>query len=256
VAKTPCVTKADLARQQKPSRLEKRQVPFDGLVGELLWLARLTRPDLAQAVSKIAQMVTAPGTEGYRRAVKILRYLAGTAKKGIFYSKTGNKHPYGYVDSDWAGDTNDRKSQTGYVVYLAGAPIIWKSVKQSVCAMSSTEAELVAAVEICKEALWLSHLMQEVGLTSTQITIRAFEDNDGAIANSRNGFTGRAVKHMELRYHFLSDQNKLGTFVLIPISTKKNVADIFTKGVDRETFERHAAKLVCEPPTGTGGRQD
>ena len=123
------------------------------IVGMLLWLSVMTRPDIAFAVAKLAQEVSKPSPEAYARAGRILRYLRGTQDVGISYMKnTGvKKEMHAYVDADWAGD-QDRHSQSGYVFMYQGGPVSWLSKKQPTIALSSTEAEIIAATGCVQEA--------------------------------------------------------------------------------------------------------
>ena len=95
----------------------------------------------------------------------IFRYLKGTAEHGILFSRQpGTNSVVGYVDADYAGEVDDRRSTTGYVFTLSGGPICWKSTLQSIVAMSTTEVEYMAVAEAAKEALWLKGLVKKLGL--------------------------------------------------------------------------------------------
>ena len=125
------------------------------IVGMLLWLSVMTRPDIAYSVAKLAQEVSKPSPVAYARAARILRYIRGTKDVGISYSnKQGRgKMMHAYVDADWAGDL-DRYSQSGYVFMYQGGPVSWLSKKQPTIALSSTEAEIIAATGCVQEAAW------------------------------------------------------------------------------------------------------
>jgi hypothetical protein len=95
----------------------------------------------------------------------IFRYLKGTAEYGILFSRQpGTNSVVGYVDTNYAGEVDDRRSTTGYVFTLSGGPICWKSTLQSIVAMSTTKAEYMTVAEAAKEALWLKGLVKELGL--------------------------------------------------------------------------------------------
>ena len=125
-------------------------------VGSLLYLACWTRPDIAFAVSELSRFVSAPAAAHGKALKHLLRYLKGTMDLGVVYSKTGGGAGQinlltAAVDADWAGDADTRKSTTGYVNLLNGAAISWKSKRQSVIALSSAEAEYVAASTLVQE---------------------------------------------------------------------------------------------------------
>ena len=105
--------------------------------------------------------------QGYWEAVKwILRYIKGTIDVGLVFEKdsTGKQNCIGYVDSDYAGDLDKRRSTTGYVFTLSQAPVSWRSILQSTVALSTTEAEYMAMTEAMKEAIWLQGCLMTWGL--------------------------------------------------------------------------------------------
>ncbi|XP_043862235.1 secreted RxLR effector protein 161-like [Drosophila santomea] len=102
---------------------------YQAVIGELMWLALSSRPDILHSVSKLAQRNKDPHSENLTGVKHVLRYLASTKDLKLHY-KISNEPLTGYVDADWGGDKTDRKSNTGYLFYLAGGPISWKSEKQ------------------------------------------------------------------------------------------------------------------------------
>jgi hypothetical protein len=117
------------------------------IAGSLGWATK-SRPDICYAFSKVAQGIKDSTEESYLRAARVLRYLKGTTKHGLWYpARDSNKHPIvAYVDSSWGHEPSEkgdnRTSRTGYIVYLFGGPVSWNSKKQSAVALSSTEAEI------------------------------------------------------------------------------------------------------------------
>ena len=116
-------------------------------------------------------------------AKHLLRYLKGTRSLGLKYSKPKDDGPrnhsnilWGYVDSDWAGCPSTRKSTTGYVLMLNGAAISWKSKLQTIVALSTAEAEMVAASSMIQEVIYLRKLLDNLGFTQSKPT-SICEDN-------------------------------------------------------------------------------
>jgi hypothetical protein len=211
---------------------------MNAIVGALLWLSLNTRPEISYAVARLAQTVANPDDVAYASASRILRYLAGTRNVSISYSARTREQLTGFADADWAGDS-DRKSQTGYLFMMAGGPVCWGSKKQTCVALSTAEAEIVAASTCAQEAMWFRSLFEELGLPfPTPIVIH--EDNAGAIALANTSVTGKRTKHIDLRYHFLNDAVKQGRLKLQKIDAKKNLADIFTKPLARDRFQELA----------------
>ena len=124
---------------------------------------------------------------------KILRYVRGTSDARLCY-KGSNFTVRGYVDSDFACDLDKRKSTTGYVFTLAGGAVSWVSKLQTVVALSTTEAEYMAATQACKEAVWVKRLLEELGHKQEKITI--FCDSQNALHIAKNPAFHSRTKHM------------------------------------------------------------
>ena len=154
--------------QETGLRLEKyegtpvKANEFQALVGSLTYAAMATRPDIASALATVSQFASNPSDVHWKAAKRILRYLSGSLKYGIcFIGNSGvpaEVKLFGFVDADYAGDISSRKSQSGYIFVLCGGPISWVSKKQAVVALSTTEAEYMAAAFAAQELLWLRKL--------------------------------------------------------------------------------------------------
>jgi ATP-binding cassette subfamily B (MDR/TAP) protein 1 len=141
------------------------KVPYASVVGCLMYVMVCTRSDLAQAVSKICKFMSKLGKHHWEAVKWIFKYLKGTTGHGImFNSEKDDPSVVGYIDLDYVGDMDDRRSTTGYVFTLAGGPICWKSSVQSIVVMSITEAEYMTVVDAAKWALWLTSLVKELSV--------------------------------------------------------------------------------------------
>ena len=143
----PAATPVDQSTKLMPNEGEPAEKDkYQPLIGGLTYAVTATRPDLAQVLGTVNQFCSNPG-EHWKTAKRILRYIKGTIDYGITFD--GNKQAdvelKGYVDADWGSNLNGRKSQSGYLFTLCGGVMSWASKKQSVVALSSTEAEYVAA---------------------------------------------------------------------------------------------------------------
>jgi hypothetical protein len=237
---TPCLSTVPTESQKTKSRLEE----FDmrAIVGALLYLSIHTRPDIAYAVAKLAQNVATPTSTDYQAAARILRYLNGTRTMGIRFPKTMGKPTLNcFVDSSW-GNYSDGKSHGGHVIFLGG-PIDWSTKKQNMVCLSSSEAELIAAVDAGKTTLWYRSLLGELGHKQAKPTV-IFEDNTGAIVLAHTSVIGKRTRHMNIRYHCMNDWVSSGELLLQKVTTAKNTADIMTKALDKTLFQRFASKLV------------
>uniref|UniRef100_A0A2N9G4M2 CCHC-type domain-containing protein n=1 Tax=Fagus sylvatica TaxID=28930 RepID=A0A2N9G4M2_FAGSY len=171
------------------------------------------RPDLAHAVSTVSRYMANPGREHWNAVKWIFRYLKGTAEHGILFSRQpGTNSVVGYVDADYAGEVDDRRSTTGYVFTLSGGPICWKSTLQSIVAMSTTEAEYMAVAEAAKEALWLKGLVKELGLNQGGVQMHC--DSQSAIYLAKNQVYHARTKHIDVRFHKIRELIVTGDIVL------------------------------------------
>jgi len=148
-----------------------------------------------------------------------------------------------YSDSDFAGDKDERKSITGYVIFLSGSVVSWKSKAQPCVALSSTEAEYVALNEAVREVKFISQLLEVMGIM-IQKPVKVFVDNIGCIFLSNNKTSGERTKHIDMKYHFIRDQIKKGLVEVQFVRTNENHADIFTKNLGGEKFRYHANYIM------------
>ena len=139
------------------------KVPYANAVGCLMYLMVCTRPDISHAVSVVSRYMADPGKEHWNAVKWIFRYLTGTHDFSILFDQRASTEAMGYVDFDYAGDLDSRKSTTGYVFRFAGGPICWNSTLQDAIALSTTEAKYMVMTEAGKEAAWLSGLVNELG---------------------------------------------------------------------------------------------
>ena len=160
------------------------------IVGSLMYLMIGTRPDLAYAVGYLSRYLSNHNRSHMNAALHVLRYLKYTSTIGISYSNTATLELTGYSDSDWASDLDTRRSTTGYLFIFAGGPISWESKRQQSVALSSSEAEYMALSAAAQEAIALRALCSEFDISTSQ-PIKIWEDNNGAIAMSKNPITKR-----------------------------------------------------------------
>ena len=234
VARTPMDSRSPLSKSMCPTtegeKLYMASIPYREAVGSLLWLGNGTRPDIAYAVNQVARYMDNPGPQHWEAILRIIQYLKGSLDKGIvFTSNVTAKDTSGYfsypkadanifVDADHAGHKDDRRSVTGYVFMLAGGPISWQSRSQTTVALSSMEAEYMAACAATQESLWLAMLMEQMGIEISRPIILK-EDNKACIDFSKNPGDHKRSKHIDCRYHFVRERVAAGDISLEWIST-------------------------------------
>jgi hypothetical protein len=211
------------------------------VVGCLRYLVH-TRPDITFAMGYVSRYMEAPTTEHLAAVKHLLRYIAGTRTYGCRYTRGGDRELMGFSDSDMAGDVDDRKSTTGIFFSLGASPITWQSHKQKIVALSSCEAEYVAAASAACQGVWLRRLLKD--MTSEQGgATPLFIDNKSAIQLCKNPVFHDRSKHIEVRYHYIRECVEAGTIYVKHIRTGEQLADILTKPLARVRFQELRARI-------------
>ncbi|KIK15153.1 hypothetical protein PISMIDRAFT_16718 [Pisolithus microcarpus 441] len=213
------------------------------IVGELTYLATCSRPDITQAVQRLAQQCTHAKPCHFAAAKRLLHYLKGMKSLCIHYGNPNVNHlPYAFSNSDWAMCPVDCVSVTGYVWFFYGSPVAHASKKQHTLALSSTEAEYMALAACAQEGLWLHSAIRSFHQTSI-LPFVIHADNTGTVSLSSSPVNHPRTKHIDVRYHFLQEHVSKGVFALRWIPTHQNVADILTKPLARASFQGHPTGL-------------
>ncbi|KAM2087580.1 hypothetical protein ACFX1X_032109 [Malus domestica] len=173
---------------------------------------------------------------------RIIRYLKGTSTYGIHF-KPGPIHLQSYSDVDWAGDPNDRRSTSGFVVFLGSNPISWASKKQHTVSRSSTEAEYRALAITAAELAWIRQLLCDMHVPVYSSPM-IFCDNVSAIALSSNPVFHAKSKHIEIDYHFVRERVTRGDLQVQHVSSSDQYADILIKGLSAPLFQHHCSNLM------------
>ena len=214
------------------------------IVGQLLWLSSV-RPDIMYAVKELSRGLSAPTSEHEAKAKHLLKYLAGTKNFSQRLQPTLQLSPQHkaidinvYVDSDWAGCADSRRSTSGVSLFMLGANILSHSRTQATVALSSGEAELYAIGSGTADALFLKSLIEEAKLFPKANLCIWTDSNVGKSIVSRFG-ASRKTKHVELRFLYVQELVASGMVRVKKVLGTLNPADILTKYVPKETLHRH-----------------
>ncbi|KAG9450658.1 hypothetical protein H6P81_010623 [Aristolochia fimbriata] len=166
------------------------------------------------------------------------------AHLGSDYSTRARTAPrlIGYTDSDYGGDIDSRKSTSGYVFNIGSGAFSWSSKKQAVVALSTCEAEYVAAASCTCQAVWIRNIMKELHNDQEGPT-PIYVDNKSAISLAKNPISHSRSKHIDTRYHFIREQVKAKVVELIYCRSEDQVADIFTKPLKTDAFKKFRDRL-------------
>ena len=228
------------------------RLEYQELVGCLQHLGHWTRPDLSHTNAQLARFLNNPGEEHMRVAKRTLRYLAGSRRGGITYTRQAGVMGmwlWGSVDSDWAGDADSRRSYGGYAFHLHGGVMSWRSKQHAFVSLSTAEAEFVSASSAAKEAVWLRRLFEEWGFPQRGPT-PLYEDNRACILMSESPGTRERSKHIDLRVHDLKDKVAAGVVRLVACPSADMPADMLTKPLGHVLHRKHYEVLSGRvPPT-------
>lgn len=216
--------------------------PFREAVGSLNYAGNTTRVDITYAVNRVSRQVANPKASDWSAVKRIMRYLKDKENLCITYSKRDNNGLIAYCDADFAGD-DSRKSTTGYVILFAGGPIQWKTQKQPLTSLSSTEAELVAVCTLAKELIVIRFLAIELGIIDEKPTTMLC-DNQAAIKLAISEGSVQRTRHMGVRASFMRDHIEANELAIEYVCTEDQAADFLTKALSYFKFAWNRSLLM------------
>lgn len=237
---TPMATDVQLVKEDGSKPVER--ILYQSIVGSLLYASTATRPDIAYAVGMLSKFNSSPTETHLTAAKRVLRYLKGTPDLGITFTKS-NKRPVCYSDANWAENDENRHSTSGNVFLSSNGPISWVSKRQSTIALSSTEAEYIAAYDAAREAAWLRQLLTNI-TNERPKPLMLYMDNQSAMSIANNTNVNKRSKHMDIKYHYLRQEVRNHKIYTQYCCSEDNIADIFTKPLSRQRYETLRSVLL------------
>uniref|UniRef100_A0A453AK77 Reverse transcriptase Ty1/copia-type domain-containing protein n=1 Tax=Aegilops tauschii subsp. strangulata TaxID=200361 RepID=A0A453AK77_AEGTS len=220
---------------------------YRSVVRKLRYLTN-TRPDLAYSVGIVSRFMEAPTTEHWAAVENILRYIKGTTNFGCVYLRKKKKEMVellGYSDSDMAGDVDDRKSTSGVAYFLGGSIVSWLSQKQKVVALSSREAEYIAAATAVCQGVCLGRLLGDLtGKEPERVVLNI--DDESTISLWENQMHHGRCKHIDTRYRYIRECVEESKIDVNYICTDDQLADILTRSLGRQKFVKMRRRISVQ----------
>lgn len=206
-----------------------KKIPYSNAVGSVMYAMVCSRPNITYGVGVVSRFMGNLDKEHLIGVKWILRYLKGSSNHGILFGNVDGAtyEVAGFVDSDFEGDLDKKRSITGFVLTMCGGDISWKAFLQSVVALSKIEAEYIALTEVVNEAVQLRSLVSQLDFKQEIVTISC--DSSSAIQLSKNPKYHERTKHIDVRLHFIREEISSGVVNVVKIPYKVNPTDILTK---------------------------
>ncbi|KAK6134050.1 hypothetical protein DH2020_032195 [Rehmannia glutinosa] len=223
---------------------------YISVIGGLQYIT-ITRPDLVYSVNKLSQYMQNPLDSHWKVVKRVLRYLTATSNFGLSFDKSPTLQITCYSDSDCATDLDDRKSITGFCVYLGNNLVSWCSKKQATIFRSSTEAEYRSLAHCATDVIWIRNLLTELHIPIVKTPV-IWTDNIGAEALASNPVFHSRIKHVELDVHFIREKVNDGILSVQHVPSIDQTTDVLTKPLSKQSFTRFRSRLNVVPAPSPG----
>jgi len=223
-------------------RAQMADKPYRPVLGSVMWGQLATRPDLSFAVSLLSRFQADPGIEHWNALMHVIGYIKNTMDYGLTYSRDADLTPLAYVDADYGGCRDTRRSTTGYIFTMAGGAVTWSSKRQATVALSTVEAEYVAMSRCAQQMVWMQMWLDEVEIGHDMPGVIK-GDSRGAIALVKNTKDHGKVKHIDIRHHYIRELVTSELILFEQIPSADNLTDLFTKPLARDHHHRFLKEL-------------
>ena len=221
-----------------------KNLPYASTVGSLMYAQVCTRLDIEFVVRVLGRYQSNPGTDHWRAANKVMRYLQGTKDYMLVYRRTDSLEAISYSDANFAGYVDSRKSTSGYIFKLADGAVSWRTAKQTLTATSTMEAKFVSCFEASSHGVWLKSFISWLKIVDSISTpLKLYYDNSAAVFMAKNNKSGSRSKHIDIKYLAIRERVKEMKVVIEHISTESMIVDPLAKGMPPKYFKDHVVQM-------------
>ena len=251
MGETPDLTKIPVPEVGSNEYYENQRLPYRQIIGSLIYASVTCRPDIAFATNLLSRWTANPAQKHFEAAKRVIRYLKGTIKKGLFYTST-KERPYRFtvpIDAAYADDNTTRKSTSGLLIYMGINLIHWKSTRQPVVALSSAEAEYIALCLGVRETYCLRGVTRDIvteeAIPEEDRTLHILQDNQASITIAEEPALRKNSKGWDTRWHWVQEQKANGEIEISWVSTHDMLADGLTKALGPSKFKPFRQNVVA-----------
>jgi hypothetical protein len=221
-----------------------RVIPYASAIVSIMYAMLCTRPDVSYGLSAMSMYQLNYGDTHWTIVKNILNYLRRIKEVLLVFEGEEELVVKGYNDASFQTDADNSKSQSGFVFYLNGGAMSWKSSKQHNVADSTTEAEYIVASETTKEAVWIKKFVYELGVVSSASNpMDLYCDNSGSIVQAKEPRAHKRAKHVLRRYHLIREIIGRGDVKISMVHTDHNVANPLTNPLPQPKHEAHMRSM-------------
>ncbi|RVW38473.1 Retrovirus-related Pol polyprotein from transposon TNT 1-94 [Vitis vinifera] len=213
-------------------------------VGSLMYAQVCTRPDIAYIVGMLGRYLSNPGMDHWKKTKRVMRYLQRTKDYMLTYRRSSHLEIVGYSNSDFAGCLDSRRSTSNYIFMLAGGAVSWKSVKQTLVASSTMEAEFIACYEASNHGIWMRNFVTQLRIVDgIEKPLRISCDNKAAELYSKNNRSSSKSKHIDIKFLVVKERVQSLQVSIEHISTNSMITDPLTKGLPPKVYHEHVTHM-------------
>ena len=206
------------------------------MIGSLMYLCTYTRPDISFSISFLSKYLHKPTKELLNLCIRVFRYLKFTKSYKLLYKRKENFNIKSYCDASFASDKTTMKGVSGFIILFNEFSIIWRSKRQEIVCLSSTESEILSLTVLVQELIWLKNILSFLSnlqlINLNEITV--YQDNQSCINLFKNNNYSDRTKHISIKIKFIIQEFKKLNFKLLHCTSNDMIADMFTKSQSKQ----------------------